>query len=76
MEADRIEADENEQEQASETLEDEPIQVECDSSPSNSEVQISARASDSASEMQNSQTPSPLQANRDDISPETAWNIE
>ena len=71
IEADRIETDENEQEQVPETHEDKPIQVECDSSPSNSEVQISA----SASEVQNSQTPSPSQVNREVTSPEPARNI-
>ena len=72
MEADRLETGENEHQQASEILEGEPIQVECDSSPSNPVVQRTVNELD----VPNFQTSSPSQVHRDSVSPNPSSNVD
>jgi hypothetical protein len=70
VESDRIDTDENEKENTTERLEDEPVQVECDSSPSNPVVQGAPQIV----AMEFNQTPSPFRDNRLSNSPEMETN--
>ena len=70
MEVDSIETAANNQKQTSEILDNEPIQVECDSSPCNPEAQQFHEIS-----AQNIQT-SPSQLNRDSVSPNPSCNTD